>query len=160
MVEIQTMFVKMHKGTVYNDKFLDTVGLDGFLRIPMSVESFTVPEELSTALSKTVNEFKGVPGPDQPPRKSTENLIVELKKNSEILNQFVDKDTIVAKAMEQLTAVRDGEPLTPSTSTKKKAKQKQKKKNQPEEEEKQTQISTSDTQNVRSVKDLNKEATE
>lgn len=132
------MFVKMHKGTVFDDKYLDTLGLDGFFRMPMSVESFTIPEELSAALSTTITDFKGIQPPDQPPRKSTDNLIVELKKNSEILNQFVDKDTIIAKAMEQLTAVRDGEPLTPSVATKKKAKQKQKKKNQPEEEEKQT----------------------
>ena len=60
LIDIVTMFIKMHKGVIFDDKYLDTSGLDGFMRMPMSVESFTIPEELSAALSNTINNFKGV----------------------------------------------------------------------------------------------------
>ena len=89
------MFIRMHKGTVFDDKYLDTLGLDGYLRLPMSIESFTIPEELSAAMNKTINDFKGVAPADQGARKYIENFIAEIKKNFEILNQFVDKDLIL-----------------------------------------------------------------
>ena len=54
------MFIRMHKGIDFDDKYLDTLRLDGYLRLPMSIESFTIPEELSAAMNKTINQFKGV----------------------------------------------------------------------------------------------------
>ena len=38
------MFIRMSKGVVYDQKFLDKQGIDGFLRIPMSIESYTIPD--------------------------------------------------------------------------------------------------------------------
>ena len=37
------MFLKMSKGENFNDIFLRKHQIDGFLRVPMSVESFEVP---------------------------------------------------------------------------------------------------------------------
>ena len=37
------MFLKMSKGEIFNDIFLRKHQMDGFLRVPMSVESFKVP---------------------------------------------------------------------------------------------------------------------
>ena len=44
LAEIQTMFIKMSRGVVYNQKFLEKHGLDGYLKVPMSVESYTIPD--------------------------------------------------------------------------------------------------------------------
>ena len=61
-------------------------------------------------MSKVINNFKGVgKHSEEGAKKYINDFIAELKKNAEILNQFVDKDIIVAKAMEQLTAIKDGE---------------------------------------------------
>ena len=40
------MFLKMNRGLVFNDDFLRKNRMDGFLRVPMSVESFTLPADL------------------------------------------------------------------------------------------------------------------
>ena len=61
----------------------------------MSIESFTIPEELSAAMTKSISNFKGVTPAEQGARKHVQDFIDELKKNSEILNQFVDKDLIL-----------------------------------------------------------------
>ena len=114
------MFIKMSSGVTYDATFLNINGLDGFLRLPMSIESFTIPEELSSQLKHMITSFKGVS--NDGPRKHVEAFIAELKKNSEILNQFVDKDLIVTKAMEQLTQCRDGEGSSSSPATTSKAK--------------------------------------
>ena len=91
----------MQKGMEFGDNFLDKNGLDGYLKLPMSVESFTIPEELSAALKTTISKFKGIKSTaEQSERKYIEDFIAELKKNSEILNQFVDKEQILAKVFE------------------------------------------------------------
>jgi hypothetical protein len=43
MVEVQCMFMKFNEGVVYDDAFLRRNGLDGYLRVPMSIETFEVP---------------------------------------------------------------------------------------------------------------------
>ena len=70
MVEIQTMFIKMHKGTEFDDKYLEQCGLDGYLRLPMSVESFTIPEELSAAMKSVINNFRGITTAEQGAQKN------------------------------------------------------------------------------------------
>ena len=62
-----------------------------------------------------------------------ETLIAELKKNSEILNKFVDKDLIVTKAMEQLTQCRDGEGSSLPVTISKTKRNQNKKKNKGQE---------------------------
>jgi hypothetical protein len=44
------MFINMHKGVVFDDRWLSTMQVDGFLTLPMSVESFDLPEDLKTAI--------------------------------------------------------------------------------------------------------------
>ena len=95
------MFLKMHRGVEFDDEYLFRHGLDGYLKIPMSIESFKIPEELAVSLSRTITNFKGIKtNPEQGQRKYIEEFIAELKKNAEILNQYVSKDVLVAKAFE------------------------------------------------------------
>ena len=102
MAEIQTMFIRMNKGVCYDQNFLDKHGLDGFMKIPMSIESFTIPDQLAEELKNMITNFKGISPPGEGARKYVESFVAELKKNSEILNQFVDKELILTKAFEQL----------------------------------------------------------
>ena len=94
------MFIKMSKGVVYDQRFLDKHGLDGFLKIPMSIESYTIPKTLSVQLDNLITNFKGVCPKGDKDRDYVETFIAELRKNAEVLNQFVDKELIVKRAME------------------------------------------------------------
>ena len=99
------MMARMAYKAVWNDKFLKDRGLDGFLRVPMSEESFTVPDELRAAMKEVYYSSKGV---NQAERGPIHALIKELKKHDDILLQFVEKDLIVHRAMEQLESFRAG----------------------------------------------------
>ena len=54
------MFINMHKRVTFDDKWLDTMGVDHFLTLPMSVESFQVPDDLKTTIQKMINGFTGI----------------------------------------------------------------------------------------------------
>ena len=95
------MFIKMSRGVVYDQKFLEKHGLDGYLKVPMSVESCNIPDQLSAQLQNMIHNFKGIaPKGESDAREYVETFISELKKNSEVLDQFVDKELIVKRAME------------------------------------------------------------
>ena len=121
MLEIQTQFLKMQKGMTFDEKFLLKNGLDGFIQLPMSVESFKIPKPLTTLIKKTIDGFKGIKTTaEQDQRKYIEEIIDEINKNSEILNQFVDIELILAKFFEQLSSEKSSEEtLTPTTPRKK-----------------------------------------
>lgn len=53
-VEVQIQFLKFNMGVVFDQAFLDRNGLDGYLRVPMSVESFEVPLELKLAIEQLI----------------------------------------------------------------------------------------------------------
>jgi hypothetical protein len=40
------MFLNLNKGAIFDEQFLVRNALDGYLKVPMSVESFEVPQEL------------------------------------------------------------------------------------------------------------------
>lgn len=92
------MFLRMNKGLVFNDDFLRRNQLDGFLRIPMSVESFTLPNEFIDRLRAVVEGFAGVG--QESNRSSNEALLREIKKNNAELMTWVAADSQKARAME------------------------------------------------------------
>jgi hypothetical protein len=72
------MFLKFNDGVVFDDNFLHRNGLDGYLRVPMSVESFEVSTELKAALEKMLKSFRGV---EKTEPLITQEFIAALKKN-------------------------------------------------------------------------------
>jgi hypothetical protein len=60
LVEIQTMFMLLNREVKFDQKFIDDEELDGFLKLPMSNESITIPNELLEALTKIMINFRGV----------------------------------------------------------------------------------------------------
>ena len=60
MIEVQTFMIRMAYTQVWDDEWLKKRNLDGFLRLPMSEESFDVPDELKTAMKNVYYNFKGV----------------------------------------------------------------------------------------------------
>ena len=97
VIEVQTLLARQAYRAVWNDEFLKDGDLDGFLRLPMSEESFTVPEELKAAMTTVYYSSKGVNQADRGPITA---LIEELKKHDDILLQFVERNRIVQRAME------------------------------------------------------------
>lgn len=89
------MFLKMHQGLVFDDQFLMKHQLDGFFKVPMSVESFELPDPLISAFKAMLGTFSGV---GQEGNHETNSIfLAELSKNKEILHQFPDKDLQQAK---------------------------------------------------------------
>jgi hypothetical protein len=84
------MFLKMCKGMVFDDAFLKKHQMDGFIRVPMSVESFELPAYLINTLNMCLNEFAGIGVESN--RSNNEALMAELAKNTEVLMQFPDKN--------------------------------------------------------------------
>mmetsp|Transcript_7299 Transcript_7299/g.10284 ORF Transcript_7299/g.10284 Transcript_7299/m.10284 type:complete len:109 (+) Transcript_7299:2218-2544(+) len=60
MVDVQTMFLRMNKYLFFNDTFLCKHQMDGFLRVQMSVETFTLPDTLIAKLNDVLENFAGV----------------------------------------------------------------------------------------------------
>ena len=54
------MFMLLNRGVKFDEKFLVNTGLDGFLRVPLTNESISVPEELRDSLADLLTSFKGV----------------------------------------------------------------------------------------------------
>ena len=69
------MFINMHKGINFNDSWLNTMQVDGFLTLPMSVESFDLPEDLKTAIQKMINSFTGITVDGKEAPESTKNFV-------------------------------------------------------------------------------------
>ena len=99
------MFLKMNKGLAFNDDFLRKNQMDGYLKVPMSVESFELPRSLVDLLKQMLAQFGGIG--NEANRSNTDAFLTELKKNQEVLMQFPDKANQVAKMMEQLVTARD-----------------------------------------------------
>ena len=89
MIEVQTMFLKMMSGVSFNQAFLDKHQIDGFLKVPMSVESFEVPQSMIAAAKSMLDEFAGIGA--EANASTNEALLKELRKHSELLMQFPDK---------------------------------------------------------------------
>ena len=102
LAEVQTMFINMHKSAVYDENFLDAMQIDGFLTLPMSVESFDLPEDLKTAIQKMIHNFIGIAGEGKEAPESTKNLVKMLQKYDKLLTQFVDIDMITSRAISQI----------------------------------------------------------
>ena len=90
MVDIQTMFLKMNLNLTFDDAFLRKNQLDGFLRVPMSVESFEVPLPVINAMKSMIFEFSGIG--NEANISNNEAFIAEIRKNQEVLMQFPDKE--------------------------------------------------------------------
>ena len=79
MIDVQTMFLRMNKGQFFNDTFLSKAGLDGFLRVPMSVETFTLSDEFIEKLIPVLESFAGVG--QESNRATNEAFLAEIAKN-------------------------------------------------------------------------------
>lgn len=77
---------------------MDRNGLDGYLRVPMSVESFEVPLDLKVAIEKLVKSFKGV---DKTDPNLIREFLTELRKHEKLLAQYVPGEQIVSECFEQ-----------------------------------------------------------
>ena len=96
------MFINMHKGVVFDERWLNTMQVDGFLTLPMSVESFELPDDLKTAIQKMMHNFIGITGEGKEAPESTKNLVKMLQKYDKLLTQFVDIDMITSRAISQI----------------------------------------------------------
>jgi len=97
MIEIQTMFLRMARGLLFDDAFLMKHQLDGFLRVPMSVETFELPTELINSFKTMVNTFSGIG--QEGNGTSNDKFLTQLRKSNEVLMQFPDKENQVNKMM-------------------------------------------------------------
>lgn len=94
------MFLKMTRGVVFDDRFLIKHELDGFLRVPMSVETFELPTTLINSFKTMMNTFSGVG--QEVNITANEAFLSELKKSSDVLMQFPIKEIQQNKMMAQL----------------------------------------------------------
>jgi len=94
----------MNRGLEWNNEFLRKHSLDGFLKVPMSVESFTLPSPLVNQFKKIVNEFAGIG--NEANHGNNEEFLAEIRKNLEVLMQFPEKTSNTNKIMEQLTRAK------------------------------------------------------
>lgn len=98
------MFLKMNRGLFWDEIFLRKHSLDGFLKVPMSVDSFTVPDALVNMFKKMANEFAGIG--NEANHHNNEEFLAEIRKNQEVLMQFPDKTATTNLIMEQLTKAK------------------------------------------------------
>ena len=98
MLDIQTMFLRMYRGQILDERFLSSHELDGFLQVPMSVETFTLPEDLIDALRTMIDSFAGVGSEVNLPY--NEAVLRELAKNREVLHQWVEQSILQTKLMD------------------------------------------------------------
>ena len=98
MLDIQTMFLRMYRGQILDERFLSRHELDGFLQVPMSVETFTLPEDLIDALRTMINSFAGIGSEANLPY--NEAVLRELSKNREVLHQWVEQSILQTKLMD------------------------------------------------------------
>lgn len=103
MIDVQTMFLRMNKNLRFDDSLLRKNQLDGYLRVQMSVESFTLPETLIEKLNEVLETFAGVG--EESNRSTNEALLKELKKHEASLMQFVDHSTQKDNWLQQLRDV-------------------------------------------------------
>ena len=89
MLEVQLMFLRMSRNEVFNDSFLRKHQIDGFLRVPMSVESFELPQELINCFKQLFNGFAGIG--NEANAEANTAFLAELAKHREVLMQFPDK---------------------------------------------------------------------
>ena len=77
------MFLKMNRNQVFNQAFLDKNSLDGFLKVPMSVDSFTLPDELVNLFKKMHNEFGGIG--NEANQSNNDEFLNAINQNQEVL---------------------------------------------------------------------------
>jgi len=80
MLDVQTMFLKMNRGVRFDDAFLHKHQMDAFLRVPMSVETFQLPETFIKSLNAMIDEFAGVG--QESNRSNNTAFLKELKKQN------------------------------------------------------------------------------
>ena len=71
------MFMLLNRGVQFDEKFLISNGLDGYLRIPLSDEQVKPPQELLTSLKNVFNAFKGVGKSDVRPTRALLKLLLD-----------------------------------------------------------------------------------
>lgn len=91
--------MKLNNGVRFDDSFLATYGLDGFLHMPMSNEKIQLPKDVDDAVSDVINKFKGIGKTDARPIK---NLIKVLAENDALLSEHIPADHISKNALENL----------------------------------------------------------
>ena len=72
------------------------------MTLPMSVESFDLPEDLRDAIQTMIHNFVGIAGEGKEAPESTKNLVKMLQKYDKLLTQFVDIDMITSRAISQI----------------------------------------------------------
>ena len=105
MVDVQTMFLKMNRNLVFDENFLFKNQVDGFLRVPMSVESFELPQPLISSFKAMVNTFAGVG--DDANKTTNDAFLAELRKSNDVLMQFPVKEAQAEQIMAQLISCKD-----------------------------------------------------
>jgi len=104
------MFMKLNKGTVFDESFLRKYSLDGFLCVPMSNEEIKVPQEIDDSVNEVIKKFNQIGKNDVRPIKK---MIKLMQEHDQVLSQHVDTKTIVEKAMVQIEAVLKGDQPQP-----------------------------------------------
>lgn len=89
----------MNEGVKFDLGFQTRNCLDGFLRVPMSVETFEVPDELKKAFEQLQQSFRGIGKTDS---KGTLSFIEELYKHEKLLTQFIDSEAITSEVFAQI----------------------------------------------------------
>jgi len=80
------MFLSMTKGARYDESLLSHIGVDGLLTVPVSVESFLVPQDILSSFFTCLASFKGV---GKTERKPVEDFIADLKRHDALLSAKV-----------------------------------------------------------------------
>ena len=95
----------MCKGMVFDEEFLKRNQMDGYLKVPLSVENFELPDSIINTVNMTLNEFAGVGA--EANQSNNNALLAELQKSTQALMQFPDKNNQSARIMEQLSRAKD-----------------------------------------------------
>ena len=74
--------------------------MDGFLTVPMSVETFEAPAPLVNSFKTMLDEFAGIGA--EANTSANNAFLAELRKNNDLLMQFPTAEAQSSKIMEQL----------------------------------------------------------
>ena len=89
LIEVQTMFLGLSKNQRFDETLLRKNKLSGYLKVPMSVEGFAVPDALKAAFGEMFNNFAGIG--NEANLTANAAFIAELRKHKELLYVFPDK---------------------------------------------------------------------
>ena len=96
-LEVQTMFLKLNQDISFEQEYLERIGINGLLRVPLAKENLDLPVSLLQTLGEYVREFAGI-GKEENEERNTK-MLEELEKSKDLLNQFTDISVLVEAAM-------------------------------------------------------------